>query len=304
MNSNVYHFPLLLLIPDFPESEVERSPFRIAKRRWQTSIFDLATLATRHKLHLPYQVMDVFLSRCNLELCLTEQASIEEANATFQAFRLALYASGLSPFISPFITTHSINEYSGINSRDSEMLREKLNPDMAEGLKSGEDTLKAWPLELSFQCIILKDDLKISEGLILDAAAKANSWKKLIAQSSLLKVVEDVANSAPKLLSLDQSLLHIWSALEALFPSVNTELSFRLAIYLAQLLAPKSARLSFFEKVRDAYNLRSKITHGARRDISIEEWQNTWSLLMGAVNAVIQRGSLPTEKELISELFG
>src|SRR3954470_20902765 len=129
MNLNVYYFPLLSLIPDFPEAEIERPPFRIAKRRWQTSIFDLATLATKHKLHLPYQVMDVFLSRCNLELCLTEQGSLDEAIATFQAFRLALYTSGLSPFISPFITTHSINEYSGINSRDSEMLREKLDPE-------------------------------------------------------------------------------------------------------------------------------------------------------------------------------
>ena len=59
-----FYFPLLFLVPGFPDDAVDTGPFQIAKRRWDTSTFDLATLATKHKLHLPYQAMDVFLSRC------------------------------------------------------------------------------------------------------------------------------------------------------------------------------------------------------------------------------------------------
>ena len=232
------------------------------------------------------------------------QSSLEEANESFQAFRLALYAGGLSPFLSPFVTSHSINEYSGVNSRDSDHLREKLDPSLMEGLRSDVDTLEAWPVELSFQCILLEEGLALSENVFSKAAENAGRWSRLVCEKPLLKVVNDAANSAPKLLSLDQSLLHLWSAIEALFPSVSAELSFRIALYLAQLIGPPTARLACFEKVRDAYSLRSKVTHGSRQNISLEEWRSTWLLLMDAVNAIIRRQSLPSEQELVSELLG
>jgi hypothetical protein len=247
--------------------------------------------------------MDVFVSRCNLELCLTDQASLEEANSTFQVFRLALYAGGLSPFLSPFVTTYSINDYSGINERDNPFRREKIDPELAKGLKSDEGTVEAWPVELSFDCILLADHLGLSQNAISDAATKASLWRRLVGEEPLLRVVSDVANSAPKLTSLDQSVLHIWSALEALFPGVSTELSFRIALYLAQLVSPTVGRLACFEKVRDAYSLRSKVAHGSKRNISTKEWQDTWSLLMEAVNAISDRGTVPSEQTLIAELL-
>lgn len=194
-------------------------------------------------------------------------------------------------------------KYSGINSRDSEYLREKLDPQILEGLRSDQDTLEAWPIELSFQCILFQDYLRISKDGFFKAADKAAEWNRLTPKSALLKVVSDAANAAPKLLSLDQSLLHIWSALEALFPTVNTELSFRVALYLSQLIRPTGGRLATFENVRNSYSLRSKVTHGSRRDISLAEWRDTWGLLMEAVNAIIRRRGLPTEQELISELL-
>ena len=92
------------------------------------SLFDFATLATKHRLHLPYQAMDVFLSRCNVELCVSGKQSLAGANEAFQKLRLSLYSSGVSPFLCPFVTTYSINDYSGINSRDSETLRAKMYP--------------------------------------------------------------------------------------------------------------------------------------------------------------------------------
>ena len=42
------------------------------------------------------------------------------------------------------------------------------------------------------------------------------------------------ATAAPMILPLSQSVLHIWSAIETLFPDVRMELKFRIALYVAQ----------------------------------------------------------------------
>ncbi len=118
-----FYYPLLLLVPAFDSESIDCSPFRIAKRKWQTSTFDLATLAARHNLHLPYQLMDVLLSQCNIELSVGQHESLEEGNMASRAFRIGAYSVGLSSFSCPFVTTYSINDYSGINSRDSNALR-------------------------------------------------------------------------------------------------------------------------------------------------------------------------------------
>lgn len=228
-----YYFPILFLVPTFDKTHIGSSNIRIAKRLWETSTFDLATLATKHELHLPYQAMDVFLSRCNLELCVAKQKSLDEATAAFQSLRLTLYTEGISPFLSPFITTYSINEYSGINSRDSDSLRENLPPGLQEELKSGEATLEAWPFELSFSCIVGEDAVGLSKEQFDRAVVKADQWRALKSNSKTLPVIEEVVTTAPKLTPLTQSVLHIWSGLEALFPNVGAELSFRIALYLA-----------------------------------------------------------------------
>ncbi len=50
MTSIDNYFPALFLVPDFDGDRIECPPFRIAKRLWGTSTFDLATLATKHNL--------------------------------------------------------------------------------------------------------------------------------------------------------------------------------------------------------------------------------------------------------------
>src|SRR5262249_21971840 len=121
-----FFFPLLFFSPGFGGETVGCGIFRLARRERETSIFDFATLPTRPKLHLPYQAMDVFLSRCNMELRVSGKPSLGEANEALHGLRVALYSTSVSPFLCPFVTTHSINEYSGINSRDSEALRAKM----------------------------------------------------------------------------------------------------------------------------------------------------------------------------------
>ena len=210
--------------------------------------------------------MDLFLSRCNMELRFEDRDSRNGADQAFQAFRIGMYCSGVSPFLSPFVATHSINEYSGINSRDSEVLRSNLPMAMQEGLKSDTGTVEAWPLELSFQCSIIPESLKISNDVFALAVQKAGTWLALLSSSQNLSALAEATVAAPTLGNLPQSLLHIWSALESLFPSVSSEVSFRLALYIAQLVSTGPSRLAYYEAVRVAYNVRSQIAHGTKNE--------------------------------------
>jgi hypothetical protein len=269
---------------------------------WETTVFDLATLASTHKLHLPYQLMDVMLSQCNLEVQV-EASDLNHAVDQLNSLFLGAYLTGASPSLAPFATSHSVNDYSGINSRDSESLRKNLPPQRQTGPSSDDIKVEAWPVHLSLQCKVLPGALGITAGQFKLAAGKARQWMELSAKQAALKVVRDAAQAAPVLSSVDQSLLHLWCALEALFPKVSTEVNFRLGLYLAQLIGPPEAREAVFNRVRKEYNVRSKVAHGSHRGVTHEEWAATWQLLMDAGNAIAARGRLPTDDDLLRELL-
>ncbi|MES3675891.1 HEPN domain-containing protein [Halomonas elongata] len=302
MPIRTFHFPVLFWRPAEEFDSVAEPPFALSRRKWETTVFDLATLASRHRLHLPYQLMDVLLSRCNLEVSV-EAEDLDHAVEHLNSLFLGAYLAGASPSLAPFATSHSINEYSGINSRDSGSLRKDLPPDLQRGPLSDEIVLEAWPVQLSLHCKTLPNTLGITVNQFKLAADKANQWMALEAMQPALKVVRDSALAAPLLPSLDQSLLHLWCALEALFPKVNTEVSFRLGLYLAQLIGPAEEREAVFQCARKEYNIRSKVAHGARQGIALEDWERAWQLLLDAGNAIVDRGSLPAEDDLLRELF-
>lgn len=298
-----FHYPALFLTPDFEEPTIMEGEFRLARRLWETPIFDLATLATKHTLHLPYQVMDVFLGRCNLEVSICGDLSLEEAFDRLQSLRLALYSEGVSPFIVPFATSYSINKYSGINSRDSEYLRSKLPEGMRDGLTSETGRVEAWPVELSFQCNILPHALNVTRITFERAVAKAKLWSAVCASQKTVQAFGRAVLAAPTIPSRSQSVLHLWCAIESLFPGVTTELSFRVALYMAQLVAPQGGRQEYFERVKKGYNVRSKIAHGAKQEATVEEWCETWQFVIDAYNAILDNRRLPVEDELIANLL-
>jgi hypothetical protein len=299
-----FFFPLLFLTPDFDGDMIGSDQIAIIRRKRSTSIFDLAILHTQHNLNLPYQVMDVFLGRCNLELRVSGCDEYEDACRIFLAVRIGLYAAGMSPFMSPFVATHSIDDYSGINSRDSEMLRQKLPEEMRPGLTSAKGKVSAWPFELSFQCVLLQHKLNATALRLENGIDIGQKWLELIEGNPALQVVADAASDAPKLGNMDQSLLHVWSALEAIFPTVSQEVSFRLAIYLAQLIGAPDHRLWVYRRVKKAYGVRSRVAHGSKRNISSEEWLESWQLLMLTITAIVRRGSMPDETKLMEEVLG
>ncbi|WP_018142068.1 HEPN domain-containing protein [Thioalkalivibrio sp. ALJ7] len=246
--------------------------------------------------------MDVLLSHCNLELSV-EAEELSQALEYINSLFLGAYLADASPSLAPFATSHSINDYSGINSRDSGSLRKDLPPDLQIGPSSDDIALEAWPVQLSLHCRTLPNALGITVNQFKLAGEKAKQWMALEARQPALNVVRDAALAAPLLPSLDQSLLHLWCALEALFPEVNSEVSFRLALHLAQLIGPPDEREAVFQRARKEYKIRSKVAHGSRRGIVQGDWERAWQLLLDAGNAIVDRGDLPAEDDLLSELL-
>ncbi|MNF59276.1 hypothetical protein D3C84_408620 [compost metagenome] len=298
---NNYFFPLLFLQPKFVE-EFAVGNYRLAPRKWSTSIFDLATLSTKHKLHLPYQLMDVLLGSCNCELAVAGANTPEEAVQMFEDFRIGLYASGVSPFICPFFTTESINAYSGINERDSAIGR-GIEPKIASSFSSATAQLEAWPHELSLQCSVTQEALTLSPQQIEDAVFFASKWGSIATRSPSIGAFSGAFKSSPLLGSTEQSILHAWTGIESLFPTVSTEVSFRIALYLSVLCAETSQRSNFHRKVKLAYGTRSKIAHGTSKSISREEWLEAWQIMVKCAKSIANRGELPSEEKLLIELL-
>jgi hypothetical protein len=296
-----FFVPILHLIREEPGLDIDSPPFCLVRRKWDVSTFDLATLATKHQLHFSYQLMDVFLKACNLELRVEAETLAEVAELT-KRLRAMLYVNNVSPFVMPFVATHSINDYAGINSRDSDSLCEKLHPDLRNGPTSKDITVEVWSFEPILWIIGAGED-KLADATFIKAIDQANKWQKLSSDTKELRVVQDVLTTAPQILDQQQSVLHIWTGLESLFPSVQQEVTFRIALYLAQLCEGEQDRRELFQRVKSSYNTRSKIAHGSKDKFTPKDWYIAWDLLREVCQAILRRGKLPTEAHLIEELL-
>ncbi|NVN84576.1 MAG: hypothetical protein HXX15_00685 [Rhodopseudomonas sp.] len=63
------------------------------------------------------------------------------------------------------------------------------------------------------------------------------------------------------------ALLIAWSGLEALFKT-DTEISFRLSLYISNYLRKGLERAYLFERLRKSYDVRSKIAHGSSTKVA------------------------------------
>jgi hypothetical protein len=298
-----FYFPLLFLIPEFEGDSLVVGGYGLAKRKWETSIFDFATLATKHKLHAPYRLLDVILSSCNLEVSIEGALSREEAINTFENLRLGLYLESVSPFLAPYISTHSINEYSGINGRDSVFGAEGLPEGMRTGITSETATIEIWLHELALQCMLRQGQTKVTADKFQAACDFAKRWALLKEENPSSKTLQGAAFESPKMAAPAQALLQVWTSLEGLFPKVQTELSFRVAAYLATLIEGRGGRFTRFHSIRASYAKRSNAAHGERKAVSQEDFWEAWDVLLLSADAIAKRGALPGEEELLRELF-
>lgn len=289
-------------MPTFEGEAIRFEGGALHKRKWRTSTFDLATLATKHKLHLSYQLMDVFLASANCELEI-EAENCKAAIDIADLFKVMLYLNGVSPFVIPFIATHSVNSYSGINARDSNSLRDELPQGLQQGPTSETDCIEAWPHELTLYSMHNEIDSSATAETIARAADFYWNWRELENRHRVLRVARIALQTAPTIGHLGSSILHIWQGIEALFPEVRVELKFRLSLLLAQLGSTIQPAAETYPVARIAYDLRSKIAHGSTHVVCMNDWVRAWNILTLALRGVINRKHLPTEVELIQELL-
>ncbi|WP_151175882.1 hypothetical protein [Hypericibacter terrae] len=299
-----YFVPCVSVLPGFDELSINVQGYRLHRRAWEVSTFDLATLATRHKLHLPYQLMDVFLSGpTHLEIEITAASSREDAMSRIERFRAMLYINGVSPFIIPFVASHSFNHYAGINSRDSDLLISKLPEGMRSGIVSASSSVEVWPYELSLMTLVARESKPVTAEIAHRAAWQAQQARSLEQKHPELAAVRFALTAAPQITQLGSSLLHLWTGMESLFPNVRAEVSFRISLLLAELVSPIASPSVVYEAAKRSYTHRSNAAHGNLKKIGDEEWREAWELLCNCLLAVLHRGDLPGESALLTAML-
>lgn len=299
-----YYFMTQGLAPGKPETELAHGHFRVVPRRWQVGIWDWALLATEHDLKVPYQFADLAAQTVNLEIAV-EANDVSTAVSRARALRVFLAANSIVPVSMPTVSTHSLNDFSGIKQfaadpNDPRHLR-------AKSIASGEE--KVWLAALRGGSVVVSPDeaKRVVNAEVLAAAARsAEIWGGLLATTPRLRVLEDAALAAPEMANLGQGILQMWTGIEALSPTIHSELSFRLALYVAQL--DPQRRVDRFKQAKDAYKIRSKVAHG--HDLSEptaanrQAWSACWSILHTTAQAIVTRGELPDAETLETELLG
>jgi hypothetical protein len=95
-------------------------------------------------------------------------------------------------------------------------------------------------------------------------------------------------------------LLVAWSGLEALF-GVDQEISFRLSLYVTNFLRSGDERHSEFQKLRQSYDDRSRVAHGAATKAKAlrEHATYTRDMLRACLAKCIETDAFPNPKQLI-----
>lgn len=294
-----FYFPASGIVPQFEERSIEAGEFGLHRRLWKTTTFDFATLGARHRIHFSWQLMDAFLGSANCELVI-KSSDVEEGREKARLFQAMLYLEGASPFIMPFVTNYSVNQYTGINSRDSPTSFDKDMPqELRTGLTSSTGTVEAWLHDPSFQSFSVPDRITVSASVIERAAENATRWVALESAHSELKAARLAFVLAPSIPHIGASVIHLWHGIEALFPGVSSEVSFRLSLLVAQLCRDLESPKATYKRARVNYSHRSAVAHGRLKSVGQPEWTETWELMRMCLRSVLNRGTLPTDEELL-----
>jgi hypothetical protein len=301
-------------VPDFyfyvtttssdPVADFEGPSLILSPRKWNVSIFDWTYLAVTspHRLNVEYQLIDVLTKTCNVSIGLRDAADYSEAKRKFSALRAMSCALGVEPLIAQFVGTHPLDALSAINGPPADP--EDPRHAAAAPIRSGEEPVQVWWNQPTLSLLPSGTEVFLDSESAQAAAELLQTWIDLCDRMPRLRVLEEVLVNAPVSVSYPQATLSVWGALESLFPSVQTEVTYRVAMYLTQLVRP-SDPLAYLKSVRSAYGQRSKIAHGSvssTRD-EIAAWRGAWALLCDATLAITRRGGLPAEEDLTREML-
>jgi hypothetical protein len=270
------------------------------------TIFDLYSLiAERHPLRMTAELMQIFLPGASMEISV-EAEDHSSACRLLDTIRAMLCSQAeMTPTLAPFATSYSINEYAGINSRSSNLLRDKLPEGLRDGITANDARVEGWPTELSLMCIrgdqqTLKNRLT---GVDFVAAADAALlWQDIENRHSTARTLRMALAKAPLMPDMSSSILHMWQALESLF-NIDREVTYRTSLLLAEMCATVETRAITYAAAKKSYADRSKIAHGSSAPVDTIKWMRAWSLLRNAARAVLLRNAVPSAGELTDELL-
>lgn len=250
------------------------------------------------------ELMQVFLPKVNLEISV-DATDHQEATHRLEMLRAMLYLNGMTPTIAPFATSLSINEYAGINSRSSDLLRDKLPEGLRAGITAKGARLEGWPIELTISVLQGGSgsfSTKLDATVFNQATEDAAAWQKIETQYHKAATLRAALAKAPLMPDRASSILHIWQALEAVFGK-GPELSFRMSLSLAELCGPVASRADTYAQAKKSYKDRSEITHGKANLVDDVQWMRAWELLVKTIRSVLHRKTIPSEDDLFSELL-
>ena len=273
----------------------------IEPRRWDVAIFSWAYLATNqpHLLRVPYQLADVLSSAVHLEFVL-EAPDFPAAARKFELLYMGLLAEGIVPFSTPYIGTHSINAISALGVPT---VPPDERADLSAALRDGTEAYEArwyrpdlrdYSAGPNTRKVIEADDL-------VRACDFARRWEKIEERTSEAVALRRAFTSAPSVLPPSMGFLSIWTALEGLFPDTRSEITYRLSLGLAQMCAVDTASLDDVKRLRKLYGRRSRVAHGD--DASEQDWEQAWEVFRDVVRAIVRRGTIPSEDELLAEVL-
>ncbi|WDF74205.1 hypothetical protein [Novosphingobium sp. KACC 22771] len=300
-----FFFPCIGLASQAGSNLAEGLGAALWPREWATSTFDFASLGASHKIHFSWHLLEVFLHSCHLEIEIRDVPDVETAQERVRILQSMLYLQWVSPFMIPFAMTHGLRDYSGLNFRDRPSLVGDLPAGLQSGFTSKDGTIQGWLHEPSLECISVPDKRVLSSEAFLLATEATTRWQTLEQRHPALSVARRALQTSPMIPDLSSSLLHVWQGIEALFPTVSTEVSFRLALLVSQLCVPvRSERIKTYAEAKASYNQRSRAAHGNGGKLTYQHWLNAWDILVLCLSACLEREGLPTEEALTLELLG
>jgi hypothetical protein len=134
------------------------------------------------------------------------------------------------------------------------------------------------------------------------ALSQLGAWQSLLGKHPRIRTFESALLLAPLIRSRSQSLLTLWTGIESLFDT-RAELSFRISLYLAQLIGEDGDRHGRYRRAKRAYDTRSGAAHGSHA-VTEAEWLEAWGLMREVARGLLARGELPKDEALVEELLG
>lgn len=131
------------------------------------------------------------------------------------------------------------------------------------------------------------------------------TFDRLAAESEKFRFALEAAVDSRYARDERAALARVWSGIESLF-EINHELSFRLSLYIAIILAPRGQpQLDLFKKANDLYGLRSKAVHGAQLDAEklTKGLRESWNLLRLLLLDAVLRGAVRSDADIKKAIF-